>query len=351
MIQKQANIIVTEAIEESSTDLMVAPSQGISLASALHVNTHFASTATLTGDGYAPRRLSWATGNNAMFASNGKTPLEAARGWILDQPNQDELFPADYELMDAMDVLIEQGKARAVVVEHFDKDGRPNKVPSWQFLPGLSLFVICEGVPNKSEMHADVTCRWGVAYAWPKGIDSRTGKSLTSSLQFLCFAKELMDAGYNGSLSVRFSSYLTDKALSALRAHEYVLSFAEKLRSGGEPLAWYAYAQYLQISVNTLTAGTEQGKTKQLYYPIPAIPRLSPKDMESAMGYLASMAITIDQAYIIEAGDRVRATVTWSEEKSKRILAGNDADENTALDVPGGGAVDVDGNVIVESSF
>lgn len=348
MTKQQADVTITEETTiDPGTALAIASQNAISVSQALHIGSHFSSAATLSGDGYAPRRLSWATGNNAMFAANGKTPLEAARGWILDQPNPDEPFPADYELMDAMDILIEQGKARAVVVEHFDKDGRPVKVPSWQFLPGLSLFVVCEGVPSKAEMLADLECRWGVAYAWPRGTDQRTGKAMTSSLQFVAFVKELMDAGYPGAFNVRFSSYLTDKALAALKAHEYVLRAAEALRGEGEPLAWYAYAQYIQCSTLTLTAGTEQGKTKQLYYPIPAIPRLSRHDPEAAMTYLASMAISADQALIIESGDRVQATVTASIEKSKRLQAGNDIEEVNGSDVvPAGGAVDVDGNPI-----
>lgn len=345
--QQQASITVTEegAINPGKA-LAIASQNAISVSQALHIGAHFSSSAVITGDGYAPRRLTFATGNNAMFAANGKTPLEAARGWILDQPNPDELFPVDFELMDAMDYLCEQGKARPVVVEHFDKDGRPNRVASWQFLPGLSLFVVCEGIPMKSEMLRDVKHRLGIAYAWPRGIDAK-GKALTSSLQFTAFVKELMDAGYPGAFNVRFTSYLTDKALSALNAHEYVLKAAEALRGEEEPLPWYAYAQYIACSTLTLTAGTETGKTKQLYYPVPLIPRLPKHDKDAVMAYLASMAISYEQALIIESDNRVEATVNWSIEKSQRLQAGNDIEEANGNDVvPVGGEVDVDGNII-----
>lgn len=322
----------------TSTDIAVVEEQSVSLASALHLNVPFVSTATLTGDTYAIRRATWLTGNNNMFGINGKTPLESARGLFIDQPSADEMFPEDFELCDAMDLLCTEGKARAVMVEHFDESKKPHKVPSWQLMPTASLFVVCEGVPSKSDMQADVTLRWGVAYAGYR--QDPAGKAQPSELHFTAFIKELMDAGYPGPFAFKFSSYVADKALACLKAQEYVLRFVNALRADAsefQALPYYACALPILCSTNTLTAGTEAGKTKQVYYPIPGIPRLSRNDPTQATAYLASVAISRDQAFIVEDGDRVKATVTWSIEKSQRLLSGNTGDD---VSIPGAPADD-----------
>jgi hypothetical protein len=308
----------------SETALAVVDSQVLtaSLNQALHVDKTFTGTGRRRGgeESTTPRNLSWCTGNNPMFAANGKTPLPAARGFFIDRPDEDEMFPDDYELLEAMQTLCEQNKAREVVVEHYDKDtGKPNRVPSWE-LYDVSLFVVCEGVPTKSEMERDNNDRWGVAYAWQPGEGGR------SQLRFHCFIKELMDAGYNGLFIANFSSFCTSKAIMALKAHDYVLKFVDKLRAKGgetEPVPFYAYALPIKCSVKTLTAGKDD-KSREVYYPVPAIPRLSERNPEEALAYLASMAITDEQAYILEYNGRVEQAAEWSVKESARILAGRD---------------------------
>lgn len=310
-------------IAEAETAVAVVESQAleVSLNHALHIDKAFASVAQRReGDeSTAPRSLSWCTGNNPMFGSNGKTPLPAARGFFIDRPDEDEMFPDDYDLLDAMEQLVEQNKAREVVVEHYDKQGKPNRVPSWE-LYDVSLFVVCEGVPSKAEMERDNNDRWGIAYGWQPGIGGR------SQVRFHCFIKELMDAGYNGLFIAGFSSFCTTKAIMALKAHDYVLRFADNLRAKAgdkEPVPFYAYALPIKCSTKTLTAG-EEGKSREVYYPVPAIPRLSERDPEASLAYLAGMAITEDQARVLECNGRVEQSVLWSVRESARILAGKD---------------------------
>jgi hypothetical protein len=99
-----------------------------------------------------------------------------------------------------------------------------------------------------------------------------------------------------------------------------------------DPLPFYAYSLPIKCSEKTLTAG-KAPNTTEVYYPIPAIPRLSVKDPEPAREYLAAMGITDEQQYIVESNGRVDAAATWSVRESARILAGKDADaseENAA---------------------
>lgn len=313
----------------TTTDIaVVTPESAVSLASALHLGDTFMSEATLTGDSYAPRRATWLTGNSNMFAANGKTPLESARGFFIDQPDEGEMFPEDYELMDAMEALCEQGKARAVQVEHLDENRKPHKVLSWQFMPTASLFVVCQGVPSKQDMQTDATVRWGIAYAGYR--TNARGETQTSELHFIAFIQELMDAGYHGSFAFKFSKYTVDKALACLRAQEYVLRFINALRADAnelQALPYYACALPILCSTNTVTAGTEAGKTKQVYYPVPGIPRLSRNNPTEALAYLARVAITRDQVQVLEYDGRVETTVEWSKKKSQRIIAGNDTDD------------------------
>lgn len=324
---------------EETTDIVIATPGGVSLGTALHMDTHFATAAQYSAgsDATEARWLTWATGNNPKFDKNGKTPLENARGWIIDRPDEDEAFPDDYELIDAMELLVEQGLAQECQVSHNDEDGKPHKVPSWH-LPVASLFIVCQGIPSKTEMLADPTCRWGVAYSgWKQGAKS--------FVVFNCFIKELMDAGYNGVFRVKFSSFLTDKALACLKAQEYVLKFVDGLRAragNNEPVAWYAYAQPIQCSTKTITAGKEVGKTKELYYPVPVIPRLSHRDPQAAIGYLSRMAITEDQALIVEDDGRVERAVEWSAKASQPNNGNGNTDEGIDFDTTG--MVDIDGN-------
>jgi hypothetical protein len=332
----------------TNTDLIVIPGAPVGMA-ALNLDKKFLKPALYgSSDTSSARRLTWSTGNNEAFAANGKTPLPPARGWYIDQPDEDEMFPEDHDLVAAMEILCEQGLASACVVMHQDENDKPRKVPSWH-LPVASLFVVCEGVPSKAEMQSDPDCRWGIAYSgWQAGAKS--------ALIFQAYIKELMDAGYNGSFIVRFSSYLTDKALACLKAHEYVLRFADDLRGrAGELIgvAYYAYALAITSSTKTITAGKEAGKTKQLYYPVPVIPRLSLRSEESAQqarDFLESAAISHDQAFILEDQDRVADMVTWSVAASKKLAGGGD------IEMPGGDVlddavdsyvpVDMDGNPI-----
>jgi hypothetical protein len=318
----EAAYTINEVEENAETAVAVIDSQAldVSLNQALHVAKTFNGPVRRTGgeESAAPRNLSWCTGNNPMFGANGKTPLPAARGFFIDRPDEDEMFPNDYELMEAMQTLCEQNKAREVVVEHYDSAGKPNRVPSWELFE-ISLFVVCEGVPTKAEMERNNSDRWGVAYAWP-------GDGGRSQLRASCFIKELMDVGYNGIFMMRFSSFCTSKAIAALKAHDYVLKFVDKLRAkAGEtdPVPFYAYALPIKCSTKTLTAG-EEGKSREVYYPVPAIPRLSERDPEAALEYLASMAITDEQAYVLEYNDRVVQAIEWSIKESARILAGKD---------------------------
>lgn len=315
----------------TNTDLIVL--SGVDLAAtgaaALNLDKKFLKPALYgSGDASSARRLTWSTGNNDAFAANGKTPLPAARGWYIDQPDGDELFPDDYDLMDAMEVLCEQGFAAECQVAHNDENGKARKVLSWH-LPTASLFIVCEGVPSKQEMQNDPACRWGIAYSgWQAGAKS--------ALIFQAYIKELMDVGYNGSFIARFSSYLTDKALACLKAHEYVLRFADNLRErAGEPVgvAYYAYALRITYSTKTVTAGKEVGKTKELYYPVPVIPRLSLRS-ELALDFLEDAAITHDQAFVLEDQDRVADMVTWSVTASKKLAGGGD------IETPGGEVLD-----------
>lgn len=317
---------VEEGQGNPETALTVVNSQEVSLVQALHTTTVFAGPQRRRGgeeSSNPPRRLTWCTGNNNMFAANGKTPLEAARGWFIDRPDEDEMFPDDYELMDAMETLCELGLAREVQVEHSDESGGKNRrVPSWQIYEP-SLFVVCEGIPSKAEMERDNCDRWGVAYGWQPGEGGR------SQLKFHCFVKELMNNGYNGLFIASFSSFCTPPAIAALKAHEYVLRFVDKLRAKAgdtQPVPFYAYALPIKPSVKTKTAG-QGDKSREIYYPIPGIPRLTERDPEAALAYLASMAITEEQASILEYNGRVEQAVEWSVRESARIIAGRDNEQ------------------------
>ena len=311
---------IEEAVQsEASTDLVPVVPQEVSLDRATHTGMIFTSAARYEESAAEPRELGWRTGNNRCFAANGKTPLENAHGWFIDRPDEDEMFPDDYRLCEAMEILVEQGQAIECEVVYLDKDGKnPHNVPSWK-LSIASLFVVCEGVPSKSEMGGDARCRWGVAYGWdPNGNRSR--------LRFHCFVKELMDAGYDGVFKVSLSGLITDRAIKALKAQDDVLKFVDTLR--GEPLPYYAYAIPLGCSIKTMTAGSE--KTSEVYYPIPLVPGLSRKNAEATIAYLDNVAISARQVSILENNGRVDQCIEWSVKESARILAGKD-DESALL--------------------
>lgn len=316
-----------EETKTATTDIVVATDAGVSVSQALQSTIRFASQMQQSEglDMTTARRITWLTGNNDCFAANGKTPLPSARGAYIDKPDPDELFPDDYLFIEAMERLVASGLAQDCIVAHPEAQGKPRMTPSWH-LPTLSLFVVCEGVPSKMEMNADPKCRWGVAFSgWQQGSKS--------TLMLNAFVKEIMDVGYFGVFTMRFDSYITDKALACLRAHqEYTLRIADKLRADAnihEPLAYYAYALSIRCSVKTQTAGRQAGKTTEVYYPIPDIPHLSTVD--TAMDYLASAAITEQQATFLEAYDRVQRTVEWSVNKSLRLIAGEDVGEDDAM--------------------
>lgn len=310
-----------QVVEEAGTDLVPTANQEIALTQVLHIGTRFASSARRASAEIAfKHRVTWFTGNNKARTLDGK-PLPDIAGWGVEQPDlETEASLEDFALMDAMEILVAQRLAAEVVVQHFDDAGKPRPVKYWA-LPRASLFVVCEGVPSRAEMMKDPAARWGVAYAWPEGKKSE--------LHLVAYVKELMDAGYNSPFVIKFSSSVTDRMLACLKVHERVLDFADNMRmDAGEdmPLPYYAYALPLVTSKNTMTMGKVQGQTKEVFYPMPVLPpRLSEE-------YLAAVAITEDQAAIIEDGDRIAETVKWSVEKSKRILEGKaDADD----DLPG----------------
>lgn len=316
---------------ETTTDIVVATPGEVSLGRALHNGVHFASTVRQSGvDDSDARWLSWATGNQECFAANGKTPLPAARGWFIDQPGEDR-FPDDYALVEAMELLCEQRLAAECVVMRQDKETKaPRRVPSWH-LPLASLFVVCEGVPSKKEMLDDPKERWGVAYSgWKDGAKS--------SLTFYVFVKELLDAGYTGAFHCQFSSFLSDPALKVLRSHQdYTLKFADALRQDhgiSEPLAYYSYALPVRCSTSTISARNKDGLGKELYYPVPDVPMLSSRTVvrqSEALAYLASVAITDEQALILEADGRVERVVEWSANRSQRLIAGEEISDDAMV--------------------
>lgn len=325
----EAAFTIAESSEEASTALTVVESQAMAEivigSPTLHMDRVFATGAIRGGEeSQVPRTLSWCTGNNPMFNKDGKQPLEQARGWFIDKPDEDEMFPDDYELMDAMEFLCDQGKAREVVVEHRDKDDKPNRVPSWQ-LYDVSLFLVCKEILSKQAMESDNSDRWGLAYVgWRKDTHSK--------LKGHCFIKGLMDAGYNGMFAFSFSSFLTPKILAALNAQHYVLRFVNDLRArmgDDTPLPPYAFALPIHCSAKTITAkSSETGKSKELYYPIPGIPRLSERNPEEAKNYLVSVMITDNQQTVLEYDGRVDQMATWSIRETSRWLAGKDDQDN-----------------------
>lgn len=322
-----------EEVMEETTDIVLATPTGVSLGAALHDRLVFAGKLHQSSpDDSEARWLSWATGNQESFAANGKTPLPAARGWYIDCPGDDK-FPDDFALEEAMAILCEQGLASECVVVRQDKDTKaPRKVPSWH-MQMASLFVVCEGVPSKTEMDSDPHERWGVAYsAYSNGVKS--------SLAFYVYIKELMDAGYPGLFHCQFSAFLTVPMLKVLRSHQdYTLRFAEMLRGENNiagDLAYYSYALPVRCSTGTITARNKDGLSKELYYPIPSVPLLSvrtPQHEEVSLGYLASMAITDQQAAILEANGRVERIVEWSINRSQRLTAGEEIDDNSMINL------------------
>ncbi|GCE14215.1 hypothetical protein KTT_41280 [Tengunoibacter tsumagoiensis] len=309
--------VSTAVTTVTSTEIMSE-----SIHEALHLGTPFISVAKRGGSSLSQHRLSWFTGNNKARGLDGRALPDIA-GWAIEQPDLDETgLPEDYELYDAMALLVQRGLAAECVVLHPDDSGKPRPVRYWA-MPQLGLFVVCEGVPSKQEMLRDPAERWGVAYAWPQGR--------SSELHLIAFSKELMDAGYCYPLSVKFSSYCTDRALACLKAHERVLNVADKFREeAGEHIgaAYYAYALPIGVSPRSITAGKDAGKTKEIYYPFPVVPR------QIDLQYLSSVAISRDQALLLEEDGRVERTVAWSVEKSRRIMAGNEASEVNDEDHP-----------------
>lgn len=328
-----------EETTTATTDIVIAAPGGVSLGQALHNGVRFASTVRPSNiDDSDARWLSWATGNQEAFAINGKTPLPAARGWFIDQPGEDR-YPDDYALVEAMDLLCEQRLAAECIVVRQDKETKaPRKVASWH-LPIASLFVVCEGVPSRSEMLADHKERWGVAY-------SARQNGVKSSLAFYCYVKELLDAGYPGIFHCQFASYLTEPALKLLRSHQNcTLNFAQSLRAKhliNEPLAYYAYALPVRCSTETITAryngpdASKVGQSKELYYPVPAVPLLSertPQREADSLEYLANVAITDEQALLLESDGRVERIVEWSINRSQRLTAGEEIDDNSMINL------------------
>lgn len=334
------NVIEAEATSaETNLEVIEETQVPRSLDSVLHLDATFISQAKRGSAPLSPHKIVWFTGNNKCRDINGK-PLPDIAGWAIEQPNLEELgLPEDFELWDAMELLCAQGIAVPVIVIHQDDAGKPRPVKYWA-LKHASLFVVCEGIPNKSEMLRDVEMRWGVAYAWPKGKGS--------SLHFYAFVKELMDTGYNYGFFIRMSSYCTDRMLACLKVHERTLNAADALRQklGKVGVAYYAYALPLSTSQRTITAGKEVGKTTEVYYPVPMVPRKIDVD------FLSETAITEDQAFILEEDGRVERMVEWSVEKSKRLIAGDTSDIAGEELMPGdygvgGTIVDPDGNTIV----
>lgn len=319
---------IAEVEVSTETALVAVKDQEVDMATreALLDGRIFASSARLGASERPPlRSLTWLTGNNNAYEPGGKVSMEPASGLHLDMPDEDEMSPWDYELMDAMELLCEQGYAKECMVDYIDEKTKvPRKTASWKLI-NPSLFIVCQGIPSRAEMDKELSCRWGVAYAWPR--DGRRSK-----LQFRCFVKELMDAGYNGAFTATFTSYCTGYALDALRNHEYVLRFVTSQRRAlgldmAEP-PFYGLALPFHCSVKTATAGSEEkGGTKQIRYPISGIPRLSPRDMDAAREYLLRTQISDDQAYILEYNGFVEECVEWSMRESRRILLGADVDE------------------------
>lgn len=317
-------------VKEIPSETALVPVQPQALSHALSTEYVFASDVHFGGSGRPPvRRMTWLTGNNDQFI--GKIAIESARGLYLDKPDEDEMSPWDYELEEAMEILCDLGQAREVVVAYIDeKTKQPRKTPSWQFIDP-SLFIVCEGVPSKEEMDKDSRCRWGVAYGWPHGAKSR--------LSFHCFVQQLMKVGYNGAFVVSFSSYTTTKAITALYEYHqnYVLRFiAENREALGitSAVPYYLITLTLSVSTKTLTAGSEERSgTRQVFYPVAKIPRLSLRNLEAALTFLASAKITDAQAEILEADGFVSQCEEWSTKESQRILTGRDAEE--LADIPG----------------
>lgn len=317
-------------IDDTTAAVAVIESGEVSLTQALHAGVHFASSARRPAAPAAPHKIQWFTGNNKARTVENKALPDIA-GWAIEQPDLDEVgLPEDFELHDAMSLLCDQGLAAPVVVLHQDEQGKPRPVRYWA-LERASLFVVCEGVPSKGEMYRDVKARWGIAWAPMEG-------QRRSCVQFKAYIKELMDSGYNYAFNVKLTSYCTDRMLSCLYAHVRVLDFADQLRSqtgDNEPAPYYAYALPTRVSDRTLTAGatkpkpgaastkpgsTEEEKrgTKEVYYPVPMIPARLTVD------YLADVAITSEQAMILEDDDRVTEAAAWSVEKSLRLINGEE---------------------------
>lgn len=308
----------TTIVEEVPSTALV-PVTSNALSDVLTTEHAFTSGVRFGGTERPPlRRLTWLTGNNAQYI--GKTKIEPAAGLYLDIPDEDEMSPYDYELQDAMELLCEMGQAREVIVEYLDsKTKEPRKTPSWQFI-NPSLFVVCQGVPSKEEMDKDISMRWGAAYAWPQGAKSK--------LKFHCMIRQLMLAGYNGPFLASFSSYVTSKALTALRDHEYVLRFIDKQRRElgiDFEIPYYFTSLTLKVSTNTITAGSEErGGTKQVNYPVAVIPRLSLRNLDAARAFLGGSVISDEQAEAVEYNGYVEECCDWSMKESQRILEGRD---------------------------
>jgi hypothetical protein len=137
-----------------------------------------------------------------------------------------------------------------------------------------------------------------------------------------------MDAGYSGMFAFSFSSFLTPKILAVLNAQHYVLRFVNELRArmgDDTPLPPYAFALPIHCSAKTLTAkSAETGASKELYYPIPGIPRLSERNPEEAKNYLQTMMITDEQQAVLEYEGRIDQMATWSIRETSRMLANED---------------------------
>ena len=294
-----------EAAQQAQTSVELVTAPDLDINAVLHMAMRGTSIEL-------PHKVTWFTGNNKCRTVEGK-PLPDIMGWAIEQPDVNERFlQEDEDLYDAMEALCAAQLAHEVIVQHPASKGQPARTVRYWSLLRASLFVVCEGVPTKYEME-DPNYRWGVAYAWPAG---------GSQLHFRCFIKELMDVGYNHAFKVRLSSYMTDKMLTAMKSHERVLNYADRYRreQGAAEVPFYGYALPVVCSERSMTAGTEEGKTKEVYYPIAAHPR------KLSIEYLASIAVTEDQALNIEANDFVQRTVAWSILISKRILNGEDVD-------------------------
>jgi hypothetical protein len=317
------------AVVKNSTDI------------AFHADKTFTTSARQSMSLMPQHKITWFTGNSECTTTDGE-PLPRIRGFAIEQPNGECISPEDDALYEAMRCLCQDGRAREVIVEQHD--GR--KVRYWALTKGASLFVLCQGVPTVEEMLGRFErgrpsiaeqmsrlglFRWGVAYAWPDGLDEQ-GRRKTSKVAFVAFIKELMEAQetredrtvmdypYLSPFIFHFQSFCTDRIIKTLRSHDRILNYANRHRGPSRPLPYYAYALPIGCSKEPLIAG-KGTDTSKVFYPVPLHPQRITEE------HLASMAITDWQAEIAEADGNAERASDWSIEKSRRMLLGRDSDD------------------------